>query len=85
MLNKIKNEIKQINNNIDVLPKKNKDNRLKVCEYIDDNINKFNKIKELIDKEIVNRYNKILDIKSNDKLIELRNKKIDYESKSTIQ
>ena len=79
MLNKIKNEIKQINNNIDVLPKKNKDNRLKVCEYIDDNINKFNKIKELIDKEIVNRYNKILDIKSNDKLIELRNKKIDYE------
>ena len=59
MLNKIKNEIKQINNNIDVLPKKNKDNRLKVIEYIDDNINKYLKIKESIDSEIVKRYNRI--------------------------
>ena len=79
MLNKIKNEIKQINNNIDVLPKKNKDNRLKVIEYIDDNINKYLKIKESIDSEIVKRYNRILNIENNQKLEELENKSIDYD------
>lgn len=79
MIDNINEEIAKINDNILILPKKNKKDREKVVNYIDDTINKYNEKLKDIKAEMDKRYNKIINIKETGLNDEVLNDKVDYD------
>lgn len=71
-------KIKKIKDNLDLLPKKNKEQRKKLIEYLDKNIAEYTNLSNDINNELTKRYNKITSISMNNILTKLLNTKIDY-------
>lgn len=78
MNQELETKIKKIKDNLDLLPKRNKEQRKKIIDYIDTNIEEYTNLSNDINNEITRRYNKITNISMNSNLVKLLNDKIDY-------